>query len=278
MFVHGNLAAAAITFIVLQGLFLAFVFFTREVTKIVYFLCSYTVLRMFSQAVALVIAKNGVAWWLAMVYTMFSTAPIVFLIFSLMCFLFSTHEQSVHAEDSKLAYFVDEKLQGRILALKCFFMTMALIAITLILTGLGIVAQVPVSEVLALRQWGYSEGIRTAGSCIFLFLTLVVMLITIARFNAYRDTYLAFSFLLTVICGCLVIILLIHQILQIWVPRMNIYAGVGLFVRYQYCMLEAMEFLCSILASYSYCCMGGDDEPAAKVESDEDFDLDHSTV
>lgn len=276
MYVHANLAAAAITFIVLQGIFLAFVFFTREVTKIVYFLCSYTVLRMFSQAIALVIAKNGVAWWLAMVYTIFSTWPIVFLIFSLMCFLFATHESSIHNGDNKLAYFVDEKLQGRILALKTFFMLTALIAITLTITGLAIVAQVPVNEVLSLRQWGYAEGIRTAGSCIFLLLALMVMTITIARFNAYRDTYLAFSFLLTVICGTLVIISLIHQILQVWVPRMNIYAGVGSFVRYQYCMGEAMEFLCSILASYSYCCMGGDNE--TPPESDEDFDIDDHTL
>ncbi|CAN3364713.1 hypothetical protein DICA1_F33034 [Diutina catenulata] len=255
MFILTGLAAAAITFIVLETFFFGFVFFTKEVTRIVYFLVIYTTLRLGSQCIALVIAKDGLKSWSAFAYTFLSTWPIAFLIFSSSCFVLSTFENPLYGRETSQVYVVHKRRMYKYLGIKGIIMLYASFGIACHVVGTALIIHIPLDEVLQSSRWITARKLRTAGNAVYMAHEIAVCIVAAFRFRKYRGTTLAFSFVSTLMCCVLVTISLIHGWMQLYIDKMNLYYDVHSFVKYEYCIAMMPEFLCSILASYSYCCM-----------------------
>lgn len=257
LFVSLPLAAALITFIVLDVLYFSFIFVYRLLLKVVYFLLTYMLLRLGANVTALIIAKNGIWWGLAFAYNFLSTWPILFLVFLTCCFLFTTHETPIYDEDDKAVYLIDENRATRIFRLKCLFMAVSFTAVILIVVGAAIIAGHPLEDLHNHSLWTASKGIRIAGNLVFLFIVVCILAVTVGRYPVYRDTPYAFSFMTTMVCCLLLIISLVHNILAVVVTRIDYYnpASIKLFVKYEYPMLVAMEWVVAVLALYLYCCI-----------------------
>lgn len=257
LFVSTPLAAALITFIILDVFYFSFIFVYRLLLKVVYFLLSYMLLRLGANVTALIIAKNGIWWGLAFAYNFLSTWPILFLVFLTCCFLFQTHETPIYDEDDKAVYLIDEKRASRIFILKGLFMAVLFSAVILMVVGAGIIAGHPLEDLQNHSKWTASQGLRIAGNLVWLLVVACILGVTICRYPVYRDTPYAVSFMTTMLCCVLLVVLLIHNILAVVVAPIDYYnpASIRSFVQYEYPMLVTTEYIVAVLALYLYCCI-----------------------